>query len=120
MTLAGPPIPAAQYLRMSTDHQRYSLDNQSAAIGVYATRTGFVVTQTYSDAGKSGLVLKKREGLRQLLNDVMTGKQTYKAILVYDVSRWGRFQDADEAARYRDPMQVSGSKRPLRRGAIRQ
>jgi DNA invertase Pin-like site-specific DNA recombinase len=100
MTLTGPAIPAAQYLRMSTDHQRYSFDNQSAAIGAYAARTGFVVTQTYSDAGKSGLVLKKREGLRQLLNDVMAGTHMFKAILVYDVSRWGRFQDADEAAHY--------------------
>lgn len=25
-------IPAAQYLRMSTDHQQYSLDNQADAI----------------------------------------------------------------------------------------
>jgi DNA invertase Pin-like site-specific DNA recombinase len=100
MTLAGLAIPAAQYLRMSTDHQRYSFNNQSAAIEAYATRAGFVVTQTYSDAGKSGLMLKKCERLRQLLNDVMTRKEVFKAILVYDVSRWGRFQDADEAAHY--------------------
>jgi DNA invertase Pin-like site-specific DNA recombinase len=26
-------IPAAQYLRMSTDRQEYSLDNQSQAVG---------------------------------------------------------------------------------------
>ncbi len=29
-----------------------------------------------------------------------TGKPTFSAILVYDVSRWGRFQDADESAYY--------------------
>ena len=30
------PIPAAQYLRMSTEHQQYSLVNQAAAIERYA------------------------------------------------------------------------------------
>jgi DNA invertase Pin-like site-specific DNA recombinase len=31
---------------------------------------------------------------------VVSGNTGYKAILVYDVSRWGRFQDADESAHY--------------------
>ena len=30
----------------------------------------------------------------------MSGNAIFKAILVYDVSRWGRFQDSDEAAHY--------------------
>ena len=93
-------IPAAQYLRMSTEHQQYSLENQSIAIQVYAESHGLEVVQTYSDAAKSGLVLKYRAGLRQLLEDVVSRKATYRAILVYDVSRWGRFQDMDEAAHY--------------------
>jgi DNA invertase Pin-like site-specific DNA recombinase len=108
MTLTGPAIPAAQYLRMSTDHQHYSLDNQRAEIKAYATKEGFVVTQTYSDAGESGLLLKRRDGLRQLLNDVVGGVAAYKAILVYDVSRWGRFQDADEAAHYEFLCKAAG------------
>jgi len=69
---------------------------------------GFAITQTYSDAGKSGLVLKKRDGLRQLLNDVVSGTAQYKAILVYDVSRWGRFQDSDEAAHYEFLCKAAG------------
>jgi DNA invertase Pin-like site-specific DNA recombinase len=92
--------PAAQYLRMSTEHQQYSLGNQSAAIGEFAKKNGFTIVRTYSDAGKSGLLLKERIALQELLRDVMTGTADYKAILVYDVSRWGRFQDADEAAHY--------------------
>ena len=47
-------IPAAQYLRMSTDHQQYSLDNQADAISVYASLHGFVIVKTYSDAARSG------------------------------------------------------------------
>jgi DNA invertase Pin-like site-specific DNA recombinase len=93
-------IPAAQYLRMSTEHQQYSLDNQSAAIQRYANAHGFEIVQTYSDAAKSGVALKRRTGLRQLLQDVVSGNPAYRAILVYDVSRWGRFQDTDESAHY--------------------
>jgi len=93
-------VPVAQYLRMSTEHQQYSLDNQAAAIQRYAQQNGFLVIKTYADSGKSGLVLKHREGLAQLLHDVVGTKQPYRAVLVYDVSRWGRFQDTDESAYY--------------------
>ena len=91
-------VPAAQYLRKSTEHQQYSLENQSAAIQKYADSQGFEVVRTYSDAARTGLVLKCRPGLRQLLQDVVAGTSNYKAILVYDISRWGRFQDTDESA----------------------
>jgi DNA invertase Pin-like site-specific DNA recombinase len=100
MTDAKLLIPAAEYLRMSTEHQQYSPENQSKAIRRYAEGHGFAVVRTYSDPAKSGLLLKNRRGLRDLLQDVTGGKTDYKAILVYDVSRWGRFQDADEAAHY--------------------
>ena len=100
MTDAKFLVPAAQYLRMSTEHQQYSLVNQSASIHKYAETHGFTVVRTYSDPAKSGLFLKNRRGLRDLLQDVTGGNTEYKAILVYDVSRWGRFQDTDEAAHY--------------------
>ncbi len=93
-------IPAAQYLRMSTEHQQYSTENQARRIQEYAELHGFTVIRTYSDPAKSGLWLKSRPSLRELLRDVTQGGTDYKAILVYDVSRWGRFQDTDEAAHY--------------------
>jgi DNA invertase Pin-like site-specific DNA recombinase len=93
-------IPAAQYVRMSDESQQYSIDNQKAAIQEYAVKYGFVIVKTYADSGRSGVVAKRREGLRELLNDVINGSANYKAILVYDVSRWGRFQDTDESAHY--------------------
>lgn len=93
-------IPAAQYLRMSTEHQQYSLENQSVAIRKYADLHGFDLVQTYTDTARSGVVLRRRGGLQQLLQDVVRGSSPYRAILVYDVSRWGRFQDTDESAHY--------------------
>jgi len=103
-------IPAAQYLRVSTERQEYSLDCQSARIASYAQEQGFVVCQTYCDEAKSGLEIGRRAGLSQLLQDVVGGKQFYRAILVYDVSRWGRFQDPDEAAHYEFLCKAAGVK----------
>ena len=85
---------------MSTDEQEYSLENQRAAIFEYAQKNGFEIVRTYEDPGESGLDLKLRGGLRRLLADVTGGEAKYRKIIVLDVSRWGRFQDADEAAHY--------------------
>jgi DNA invertase Pin-like site-specific DNA recombinase len=85
---------------MSTEHQQYSIDNQSDAIGVYAKSHGMEIVRTYADAGKSGLTIQNRPGLRQMIADVEGGSPDFSVILVYDVSRWGRFQDADESAFY--------------------
>src|SRR5580693_8019784 len=95
----APFVAAAVYLRMSTEHQQYSIENQSELIRRYADAHGLSILHTYSDPAKSGLILKNRPGLRQLLQDVVT-KPCFKIILVYDVSRWGRFQDTDESAHY--------------------
>jgi DNA invertase Pin-like site-specific DNA recombinase len=94
------PIPAAQYLRMSTEDQQYSIANQEIRIQEYAEHHGFNIVKTYEDPGKSGVILKHRKGLSGLLKDVVSGDAKFRAILVYDVSRWGRFQNPDEAAHY--------------------
>ena len=91
---------AAEYVRMSTEHQKYSTENQAEAIRQYAARRGIEIIRTYSDAGKSGLRLDGRDALIRLIDDVKSGAADFTAILVYDVSRWGRFQDADEGAYY--------------------
>jgi len=94
------PIPAAQYVRMSTEHQQYSLENQTAAIKRYAEEHDFVIVQKYEDVAKSGLLLRNRPGLRTMLHDVVSRQAKFTAILVLDVTRWGRFQDIDESAHY--------------------
>jgi DNA invertase Pin-like site-specific DNA recombinase len=100
MISSNGPIRAAQYLRMSSDNQRYSTENQQNAIAEYAAQHGYNIVASYRDAGKSGLSLKGREALRQLLSDALEAHRTFDAILVYDVSRWGRFQNPDQAAHY--------------------
>jgi DNA invertase Pin-like site-specific DNA recombinase len=82
---------------MSTEHQRYSTQNQADVIQKYAQEHGMTVVRTFADDGKSGLNLEGRAALLRLLSEVQSGTADFSAILVYDVSRWGRFQDADES-----------------------
>ncbi|MGE3476417.1 MAG: recombinase family protein [Rhodospirillaceae bacterium] len=96
----GKPVRAAEYVRMSTEHQKYSTENQGDIIRQYAERRRIEIVRTYADAGKSGLRLDGRDALKQLIADVQAGTADFTTILVYDVSRWGRFQDADESAYY--------------------
>lgn len=96
----APLVRAAEYVRMSTDHQKYSTENQSDAIRQYAEARGIEIVRTYADAGKSGLKIEGRDALRQLIEDVEANTADFTLVLVYDVSRWGRFQDADESAYY--------------------
>jgi DNA invertase Pin-like site-specific DNA recombinase len=91
---------AAQYIRMSTDHQEYSPLFQREAIAEYARAHNFRVVCDYEDAGLSGLTFRQRPALVQLLLDVENPRRRFNTILVFDVSRWGRFQDVDEAAFY--------------------
>jgi len=96
----APKVLAAQYLRMSTEHQRYSLANQAETIAAYADANGYGVTRSYFDPGISGLTLKERPGLQALLAAALAPDPAFQAILVLDVSRWGRFQDLDQSAYY--------------------
>ena len=93
-------IRAVEYVRMSTEHQQYSTENQRQIINNYAKQKGMIIVRTYADSGKSGLRIDGRDALKQLISDVESGRSDFTDILVYDVSRWGRFQDADESAYY--------------------
>src|SRR6266478_4090408 len=104
-----PPVPtpdpgraprAAQYVRMSTEFQRYSLENQTAGIAAFAASRNLTIVRTYQDKGHSGLRFSNRQGLQSLINDVEGRRADFDFVLVYDVSRWGRFQDVDESAHY--------------------
>lgn len=96
----APRMRAAEYVRMSTEHQQYSTENQADAIRRYAEARGIEIVRTYTDHGKSGVTIHGRDGLQALLRVVESGQADFNTILVYDVSRWGRFQDPDEAGYY--------------------
>jgi predicted site-specific integrase-resolvase len=89
---------ACAYVRMSTEHQQYSTNNQMDIVREYAASRGMEIVKIYSDEGKSGLNIQGRDSLARMIADVQSGATDFTEILVYDVSRWGRFQDADESA----------------------
>ena len=101
---------AAQYVRMSTDLQRYSIENQAVVIAAYAQLHGLSIVRTYRDEGISGLKIKNRIGLTELIDDVRCGRNDFGHVLVFDVSRWGRFQDVDESAHYEFICRQAGIK----------
>jgi DNA invertase Pin-like site-specific DNA recombinase len=93
-------IKAAQYVRMSTDHQPLSIPTQKVAIAAFAEAQEIRIIRTYADEAKSGTTLSGRDGMRQLLHDVTSSDCPFTTVLVLDVSRWGRYQDVDESAYY--------------------
>lgn len=93
---------------MSTDHQKYSTENQADAIRHYAAERGIRIVRTYADEGESGLNIDGRDAFKRLIDDVRSGRADFEFILVYDVSRWGRFQDTDESAYYEFICKTAG------------
>lgn len=93
---------------MSTEHQQYSPENQADIIRQYAADHNMDIVQVYSDHGRSGLNIAGREGLNRLMADVEAKRTDFTSLLVYDVSRWGRFQDVDESAYYEYVLKRAG------------
>jgi DNA invertase Pin-like site-specific DNA recombinase len=91
---------AAQYLRMSSDKQPFSIAAQEAAIAQYAATNEMSIVATYMDEARSGVSLSGRDAMQRLLSDVMQKNCPFTVILVLDITRWGRFQDVDESAYY--------------------
>jgi len=99
---------AAIYVRMSSRPQDHSIEHQCARLYAFAEEHGIEITKMYADAGKSGLSINNRDGLRELIDDVLGGTADFQMVLVYDVSRWGRFQDVDEGAYYEYTCRQAG------------
>jgi Resolvase, N terminal domain len=75
---------AAQQVRISTDDQRYSIQNQAAAIATFAQQNNLIIVRTPHQGTASPHRTDRR---------CQFGVADFDHILVYDVSRWGRFQD---------------------------
>jgi DNA invertase Pin-like site-specific DNA recombinase len=103
-----PSTRAASYVRTATKPQQDSISNQVDAIRKYAKRCGLQIVKEYVDEGRSGLNVQNRESLTQLIRDVQNGQINFSFVLLYDVSRWGRFQDADESAYYEYICRLAG------------
>lgn len=94
-------LKGAMYIRMSTEMQTESPENQERAIRDYAVQYGIEIVKVYADLGVSGITTEKREQFQALIDDVEQGRNTYNIVLYLDESRWGRFVDSREADYHR-------------------
>ncbi len=91
----------AYYRHSAEDKQENSVPIQREHAQKFAQQYGIEIIHEEADEGKSGL-LSNRPGFERLFNEwvLNTNAPQFDYVLVYDVSRWGRFQDQDEAAYY--------------------
>ncbi len=101
-------LKSAIYIRMSTELQVESPENQERQIRAYAERYGIEIIKTYADLGVSGMTAEKREQFQALLDDVDNGRNNYSIVLYLDDSRWGRFVDSRDADYYRMSLERNG------------
>lgn len=97
-------IPAAGYIRMSSDKQEHSPERQRAEIEKLASREGFAIVEWYQDSGMTGTESAKRAGFQKMIADANAGR--WKAVLLHEQSRlsreniftavghWGKFVQA--------------------------
>ncbi len=87
------------YVRMSDDSQDTSIVIQLENIERLCKREDYKIVFIYKDEGKSGShSVKKRKDFLRMLSDVRNGKYpTVKAVVVYDLSRFGRLDTIDGA-----------------------
>ena len=133
-------IRTAIYVRTATmPSSKFQMADQEQTLRRYAARHNMEVVAVYADEGKSGLTFQDRDALKQQLADIRSGSTWFSAILLRDITRWGRFQDPDESACceiicrnagidvvYADeqpqdrPSLVSGILRSLKRAVLRE
>src|SRR3989338_5043490 len=91
----------AYYRHSAEDKQENSVLIQREHAQKFAAQYQIEIIHEEADEGKSGL-LSNRPGFEKLFSEwiLKSDAPQFDYVLVYDVSRWGRFQDQDEAAYY--------------------
>lgn len=97
----------AYYRHSAEDKQEFSIPVQREEIHKFAKKHNITIVKEFEDAGVSGL-LSKRPGFEKLLE--CSKKENFHYVLVFDVTRWGRFQDMDESAYYEFLIKRAGKR----------
>jgi site-specific DNA recombinase len=98
--------PAVSYIRMSSDLQEASPDQQRAEVVKLAGKHGYKIIREYFDEGISGDATEKRLDFQRMIKDAEE-KGDFAAILCWDQDRFGRF-DSIEAGRWIHPLRCAG------------
>lgn len=91
----------AYYRHSAQDKQEYSVEIQQEHVRKFAADNGIEIIREFADRGITGVVVKDRDAFNEMISVyVEGGKEKFDYVLVFDVSRWGRFQDGDESAHF--------------------
>ena len=96
------PYRAVEYLRMSDPGQnKRSPEQQESMITTCLERLGYPwqVVKTYRDEGKSGRLLRTRQGYQQIMRELKSGAVSADLILVDTLERFGRVDGLSEIRR---------------------
>ena len=86
----------AYYRHSAEDKQENSVPIQREQVTKFAREHAIKIIKEFADHGKSGLSTLGRHAFNEMLQDyIIGGKEDFDYVLVLDVSRWGRFQNAD-------------------------
>lgn len=97
------------YIRVSTKGQAvegYSLENQKKDIIDRCKKEGYELVDIYEDAGISGASMEGRDGFKNLLKDVKSGK--FDCVMIWKLSRLSRStHDAVNIIKFLDENKVA-------------
>jgi len=87
-------IPAVTYIRMSSDKQDKSPEQQRDELAKLAEKSGYRIIRSYDDLGVSGNKIEKRVGFRRMVADA-SKLGDFRVILCWDFKRFGRFNSIE-------------------------
>ena len=92
----------AYYRHSAQDKQEYSVEIQQEHVRKFAADNNIEIIKEFADRGVTGVVIDDRDAFNEMMKDYIYGtkRKGLDYVLVFDVSRWGRFQKDDEAAHY--------------------
>ena len=102
-------IPAVTYIRMSSDKQDRSPNQQRDEMVKLAKKGGYKIIREYFDEAVSGADTQKRHEFLRMIADA-NQRDDFQAILCWDQDRFGRF-DSIEAGEYISPLRRCGVSR---------
>ncbi len=95
-----PLVPAVGYVRCSTEMQEDSPEQQKKEILAFAEKQNYEIIEWFEDFGKSGTTFEQRPAFQRLRSRVDHGP-SFRAVICYDESRWGRAIDSAENTYWR-------------------
>ena len=113
MAISAPALKKAiaYYRHSAEDKQENSVPIQREHALKFATKNHVEIIHEEADEGKSGLSAD-RPGFQRLFTEWILNPNApdFDYVFVYDVSRWGRFQDQNEPAYYEFQCKEQGKK----------